>query len=104
MHGRDGSDSIPESSPRDTPPYWATNLSPSEWPAECPNFLLNVSDKDRGILATKDEDFVRMSWAEVKGLVGEYISAFDSLQFDHCILCLYLVEKQYAESGGGDAV
>ena len=52
-------------------PYWLVNIPPSEWPAECPDFLKEANEKDRKILSTRDEDFERMSWEEVRGVVGE---------------------------------
>ena len=52
-------------------PYWLVNVPQEEWPAECPEFLKSVSDKDRGILQTPDSKCRRLSWPEVQEVVGK---------------------------------
>ena len=52
-------------------PYWCVNVPRDQWPDECPDFLRDVSDKDRGILATPDDQYRRLTWPEVKSLVQD---------------------------------
>ncbi|KPM35245.1 hypothetical protein AK830_g11319 [Neonectria ditissima] len=52
-------------------PYWQVNVPHSERPRECPSFLLDVSDKDRGILSTLDSDYHVLGWDEVRQIVGD---------------------------------
>ncbi|MCJ1470097.1 hypothetical protein MMC07_008742 [Pseudocyphellaria aurata] len=47
-------------------PFWLVNVPRSEWPEKCPDFLINVSDRDRAILGTPDSQFRRLSWKEVQ--------------------------------------
>ncbi|GAB7350171.1 hypothetical protein MBLNU459_g0835t1 [Dothideomycetes sp. NU459] len=53
----------------ETLPYWLVNVPPHQQPATCPDFLLTVNDKDRGILATPDSAYRRLTWPEVKDIV-----------------------------------
>jgi hypothetical protein len=55
----------------DSVPFWLVNVPPAEQPTECPDFLRNANAKDRGILNTKDADYHRQSWDEVKRIIGE---------------------------------
>jgi hypothetical protein len=52
-------------------PYWNVNVPLERQTAKCPDFLLNLSEKDIGILSTADEDYHRQSWPEVQELVSE---------------------------------
>ena len=53
-------------------PFWCVNVPPEEWPLECPDYLRTLSEKDQNILATPDADFRRLSWEEVKEVIGRY--------------------------------
>ncbi|MCJ1442929.1 MAG: hypothetical protein MMC23_003426 [Stictis urceolatum] len=53
-----------------TLPYWLVNVPPNQRPKKCPDYLRDLSDKDRFIIATRDEDFHELSWHEVKQLVA----------------------------------
>jgi hypothetical protein len=55
-------------------PYWNVNIPTEMQTAKCPDFLLNLSEKDIGILSTTDEDYQRQSWPEVQELVSESLS------------------------------
>ncbi|KAF4975301.1 hypothetical protein FZEAL_7899 [Fusarium zealandicum] len=46
--------------------YWNYNIPLDERTEECPVFLRNVSEKDRGILSTPDEEYHISSWDEVR--------------------------------------
>jgi hypothetical protein len=50
--------------------WWNFNIPINERTAECPDFLLNISEKDRRIIGSWDLDFERLSWEEVKELIG----------------------------------
>ncbi|KAI1318031.1 hypothetical protein F5Y16DRAFT_414526 [Xylariaceae sp. FL0255] len=52
-------------------PYWQVNVPPGERTEQCPEFLRHVSEKDRAILSTRDQDFRRTSWEEVKKIIAE---------------------------------
>ncbi|KAK4147604.1 uncharacterized protein C8A04DRAFT_33774 [Dichotomopilus funicola] len=52
-------------------PYWQVNIPPALRTAECPDFLRNVSDKDRGIISTPDSEYVADSWDVVKQKVAQ---------------------------------
>lgn len=47
-------------------PYWNYNIPQDKHTVECPDFLLNPSDKDRSILATPDSDYHISTWSEVR--------------------------------------
>ncbi|KAK7414296.1 hypothetical protein QQX98_006813 [Neonectria punicea] len=51
-------------------PYWQVNVPESERSRECPGFLLDISDKDRGIISTPDSDYHVLSWDEVRRIAG----------------------------------
>lgn len=55
-------------------PFWLVNVPRSEWPERCPDFLINASDRDRGILSIPDSQYRRLSWIEVQ----EYVSKMTS--------------------------
>ncbi|KAF2458420.1 hypothetical protein BDY21DRAFT_342465 [Lineolata rhizophorae] len=55
---------------REHVPYWLANVPKRDWPAECPPHLRGLSDKDKKTLSTRDADFRRLSWAEVKEIIG----------------------------------
>ncbi|RAL11993.1 GIG1 family protein [Aspergillus homomorphus CBS 101889] len=50
-------------------PYWLVNIPPSQWTAECPNYLRGISQKNIDILSTPDHLYQRQSWGLVKELV-----------------------------------
>lgn len=51
--------------------YWNSNLPQHEWTAECPQYLVDTSEKNKHILLGRDEDFMNFSWPEVKHLIGK---------------------------------
>lgn len=52
-------------------PYWQVNIPVDQRTEACPDFLLNVNDKDRGIISTRQEDYALMTWPEVRTLVAD---------------------------------
>lgn len=68
-------------------PFWLVNVPRDQWPASCPEFLKEQSDKNIGILATPDEEYQWIGWERVKELVRSYY-----------LTSRYLFKKQ-ADSG-----
>ncbi len=52
-------------------PYWQVNIPEHLRTTECPEFLRNVSDKDRGIISTPDSDYEVDSWPVVQHKVAQ---------------------------------
>lgn len=50
--------------------YWLANVPQDQWSKECPDFLTDISERDRQIVGTLDKDFCRLTWPEVKQAVG----------------------------------
>ncbi|KAI9753419.1 MAG: hypothetical protein M1815_006212 [Lichina confinis] len=51
-------------------PYWLVNVSgeeerPDARPEACPEFLLNLNERDKAILSTRDVDYKKHTWDEV---------------------------------------
>lgn len=51
-------------------PYWLVNIPKDQWPAECPDFLLEISSRDRKMISMPNEDFHRLTWPEVQKIIG----------------------------------
>jgi len=49
--------------------YWNYNLPAGQRTAQCPDFLLNLSDKDRRLIGSWDSDYEVQDWATVQELV-----------------------------------
>lgn len=54
---------------QDALPYWQVNVPEDERTAQCPDYLLNLSEKDRGILSTPNSEYVVQTWDQVVGFV-----------------------------------
>lgn len=52
-------------------PYWLMNIPRNQWPAECPDFLRNLPEKNIQILSTPDEQYKRQNWESVKEFIRE---------------------------------
>lgn len=52
--------------------YWNANVASHLWTTECPQFLVDTSEKNKMILLERDEDFKEFSWQEVKQLIGKH--------------------------------
>ena len=50
-------------------PFWQVNVPFSQREERCPEYLLNICEKDKQIIATPDGEFKCMTWPEVKELV-----------------------------------
>jgi hypothetical protein len=53
-------------------PYWHYNVSREEQTPTCPEFLLNLSAKDKASLATLETDFKPLTWPEVKDILSKF--------------------------------
>lgn len=53
-----------------TIPFWNTNLPEDQWTDDCPDYLLEIDDRDEAQLSIRDEDYEIMKWDKVKKLVG----------------------------------
>lgn len=51
-------------------PYWCFNIPKEQWPAECPEFLLNLSERDQKLVGKFDKDYHRLTWPEVRKVIG----------------------------------
>jgi hypothetical protein len=51
-------------------PFWRVNMPPEQWPAECPEFLRDISEKDQRIIGTPDESYTFLTWDRVRELVS----------------------------------
>ncbi|KAL9019259.1 MAG: hypothetical protein Q9185_003433 [Variospora sp. 1 TL-2023] len=58
-------------------PYWCYNIPEEHWPAECPDFLLNLSERDQKLVGTRDQDYERLTWPQVRKVIGMYIQTVD---------------------------
>lgn len=61
---------MPPDAPSEPLPFWLVNVLRDEWPAECPDFLSGLSEKDERIIGTPDSEYHRMTWPEVQRAVG----------------------------------
>ncbi|KAL8635781.1 MAG: hypothetical protein Q9228_006764 [Teloschistes exilis] len=52
-------------------PYWRANVPKDQWPAECPEFLLNLSERDQQLVGKLDKDYHRLTWPEVKKVIAD---------------------------------
>ncbi|KAI4205915.1 MAG: hypothetical protein LQ350_000100 [Teloschistes chrysophthalmus] len=52
-------------------PYWRANVPKDQWPAECPEFLLNLSERDQQLVGQLDKDYHRLTWPEVKKVIAD---------------------------------
>jgi hypothetical protein len=51
-------------------PFWRVNIPPEQWPAECPEFLRDIGEKDQRIIGTPDESYTFLTWDHVRELVS----------------------------------
>lgn len=71
--------------PESSTPFWNMNIPESQYTEECPDYLQYAfeNEKDRLILSTRDSDYKRQSWEEVKKTILENrIDLFDRLPSD----------------------
>ncbi|OCK87353.1 uncharacterized protein K441DRAFT_623160 [Cenococcum geophilum 1.58] len=55
--------------PHEELPFWLVNVPRDQWPAECPDFLRDVGEKDRMIIGTPDSDYKQLSWQEAQEII-----------------------------------
>jgi len=54
-------------------PFWLVNVPRDQWPAECPDFLNELGEKDRSIIGTPDSEYTRLSWEEVRHFISRHV-------------------------------
>ena len=52
-------------------PYWRVNIPKDQWPKECPEFLKSIGARDKEVITTPASGFRRLSWPEIKELIGK---------------------------------
>lgn len=52
-------------------PYWLVNVPDDQHTDTCPEFLQNVSERDRRILSTPDSQYERLSWPQVRDVIDQ---------------------------------
>jgi hypothetical protein len=57
--------------PHEELPFWLVNVPRDQRPSECPDFLRDISEKDKGIIGTPDEHYKVLTWDQVRDIVGE---------------------------------
>ena len=58
-----------ESKAEDLLPYWLINISEDQRPEKCPDFLLDISDRNKAIVSVPENEFHRLTWMEVQEIV-----------------------------------
>jgi hypothetical protein len=56
--------------PHQEQPFWHFNVPVDQRTPDCPDYLLNLSDKDRGLIGKWDADYEPMTWDEVQSVVS----------------------------------
>jgi hypothetical protein len=51
-------------------PWWLVNVPRDQWTEECPEFLRECGEKDRGIIGTPNSEYRRLSWDEVREIIS----------------------------------
>lgn len=57
--------------PQSPIPYWIINVPESQRPTECPEFLLDISDRNKEIINLPQDEYNILSWPEVQDLISE---------------------------------
>ncbi|KAK4168520.1 hypothetical protein QBC43DRAFT_341229 [Cladorrhinum sp. PSN259] len=60
-----------ETTTQNSLPYWQINIPLHLRTPECPEFLRNINDKDRGIISTPDSEYTIDSWSVVQSKVAQ---------------------------------
>ncbi|KAF1837122.1 hypothetical protein BDW02DRAFT_519594 [Decorospora gaudefroyi] len=55
--------------PHEELPFWLVNVPRDQWPSECPDFLRGISEKDKRIIGTLDDEYRVLTWEEVRDIV-----------------------------------
>jgi hypothetical protein len=51
-------------------PWWLINVPRDHWTEECPEYLRDCGEKDKGIIGTPDSEYRRFSWDEVREIIS----------------------------------
>lgn len=67
----------------DPTPYWNVNVAPELQTAECPDFLVTLTDKDRRIIGTPNDQYTVLTWPAVqKVIAGNRIDTFQRIPYE----------------------
>ncbi|KAL8967771.1 MAG: hypothetical protein Q9183_002767 [Haloplaca sp. 2 TL-2023] len=66
-------------------PYWRANVPKDQWPSECPEFLLGLSERDQKLVGKLDEDYHRLTWPEVRRVIGASVGSSKDNQLDRFV-------------------
>ncbi|MCJ1470550.1 hypothetical protein MMC07_009196 [Pseudocyphellaria aurata] len=90
-------------------PYWLVNVPKSDWPEECPDFLINISERNKLTLSTPDSQYSRLTWNEVREYVRtnridvftrlpseerRYLAYVAKLKKEHGSVLNFIIEKR----------
>lgn len=51
-------------------PYWLINVPKEQQPAECPKFLLDISERNKAMINVSQADYHVLTWPEVQELIS----------------------------------
>jgi N-acetyl-anhydromuramyl-L-alanine amidase AmpD len=55
--------------------YWNVNVPELQWTEDCPDFLIGISEKNKGQLSIQDAEYPVKTWEEVQELIGECVKS-----------------------------
>jgi hypothetical protein len=61
---------MPKLEAKEPLPYWLNNVPEHQRPATCPEFLLDISDRNKGMISLPEAEFHRLTWPEVQELIS----------------------------------
>ena len=53
-------------------PYWLMNVPEDKRPAKCPDFLLDISDRNKELIDRPEDEYHILTWPEVQNLISTY--------------------------------
>jgi len=56
-------------------PYWLINVPNDQQPAECPEYLLDISDRNKAMINLPQADFHVLTWPEVQVLISKWAAS-----------------------------
>ncbi|CAG5163914.1 uncharacterized protein ALTATR162_LOCUS6577 [Alternaria atra] len=80
--------------PHEELPFWLVNVPRDQWPSECPDFLKNISEKDRGIIGTPDESYRVLTWDQVREIRATGSTSFIVCRKDYGSIMNFIVNER----------
>ena len=53
-------------------PYWLMNVPQDKRPTNCPDFLLDISDRNKELIDRPEDEYHILAWPEVQDLISMY--------------------------------